>query len=155
MTRVSFEPVLRSSVGFEHLLRSVEGAKQTDSKGPSYPPYNVEQVGENKNAVTLAVAGFDVNELQIDLKGNTLTVVGRKMPEDEEMTYLHRGIAGRDFFRKFQLAEHVHVASAHLEHGLLRIEFFREMPEEEKPRHIAIRTGCTATALSSGSGRMA
>jgi molecular chaperone IbpA len=112
-------------------------AQRTEAQ-PSYPPYNIELVTEDQYRVTMAVAGFDRSELEIETERDQLRIVGRRQKEDTKHTYLHRGIAARDFEHRFQLADHVKVVGAKLENGLLSIELAREVPEALKPRKIAI-----------------
>jgi molecular chaperone IbpA len=105
-----------------------------------YPPYNIELVDENTYRISMAVAGFGTDDLNLEAKENTLTIRGEKQSEKEESTFLHRGIAARSFERKFQLADHVVVKGAGLENGLLHVELVRELPEAMKPRAIPITT---------------
>lgn len=143
MTTFDFSPLFRSTVGFDRLARMVETAMQADHAGPSYPPYNIEATDQDAYRVTIAVAGFKEDELSIEVRENTLTVAGQKKDDgadDGGRVYLHRGIAGRDFVRKFQLADHVKVASANLDNGLLSIDLVREIPEAMKPRKIEIKS---------------
>ena len=138
MTTFDFSPLFRSTVGFDRFARLVEAAMESDQAGASYPPYNIESTGENEYRITLAVAGFAEGDLSIEARENTLTVTGRKPESEQPANYLYRGIAGRDFQRKFQLADHVKVAGAYLDNGLLNIELVREIPEAMKPRKIEI-----------------
>lgn len=138
MRTIDFSPLYRSSVGFDQLANRLESALRTESNN-GYPPYNIEVVNENRYQITLAVAGFKEADLNIESNQNTLTVTGEQQ-RDEDKEYLHRGIATRNFERKFSLAEHVRVVDAKLEHGLLQINLVREIPEVLKPRTIAINT---------------
>ena len=137
---VDLTPLYRTAIGFDRLASVLENANRLESAG--YPPYNIEVVDEDRYQITMAVAGFKDDELSIESKQNELTISGQKA-EDEasERKYLHRGIANRNFERKFQLADHVFVKGARMEHGLLHIELYRELPEALKPRSIAIETG--------------
>jgi molecular chaperone IbpA len=137
---VDLTPLYRTAIGFDRLASMLENANRLESAG--YPPYNIEVVDEDRYQITMAVAGFKDDELSIESKQNELTISGQKA-EDEasERKYLHRGIANRNFERKFQLADHVFVKGARMEHGLLHIELYRELPEALKPRSIAIETG--------------
>jgi len=138
MTNFNFAPFHRSTVGFDRmfsLLDKYEGEETT------YPPYNIEKTGDDTYRITLAVAGFVEDELNVDVKEGTLVVAGSKLPEDEEKAFLHRGIAARNFSRQFQLADHVQVTGAFVENGLLNIELVREVPEALKPRSIKIANG--------------
>jgi molecular chaperone IbpA len=133
MRHFDLTPLYRSTIGFDRL-----GAFEGDT--PSYPPYNIERVGENEYRISMAVAGFGEKDLTIEVKENTLSIRGEKQTEVEQSTYLHRGIAGRSFERRFQLADHVVVKGANLENGLLHVDLVRELPEAMKPRTIPIET---------------
>lgn len=136
---IDLSPLYRTAIGFDRLAHMIENANRGESSG--YPPYNIEVIGEDNYQITMAIAGFSDDELSIESKQNELTVSGKKSVADEgDRKFLHRGIATRDFDRKFQLAEHVYVKGARMEHGLLHIELFRELPEALKPRSIAIET---------------
>jgi molecular chaperone IbpA len=137
MRTYDFTPLYRSAIGFDRLAQLFDDAQRTDAQ-PSYPPYNIELVTEDKYRVTMAVAGFDRSELEIETERDLLKIVGRRRKDDAKSTYLHRGIAARDFEHRFQLADHVKVVGAKLENGLLSIELAREVPEALKPRKIAI-----------------
>lgn len=132
---IDLSPLYQSAIGFDRMASMLDSVTR-DSK-PAYPPYNIERVDENHYRISMAVAGFAERELEITSEQNTLTIAGRQQDE-EERDYLYRGIAGRSFERKFQLAEHVHVVSARLENGLLHVELEHELPEAMKPRKIAI-----------------
>jgi molecular chaperone IbpA len=140
MRHFDLTPLYRSTIGFDRLgsLLDTLGAFEGDT--PSYPPYNIERVGENEYRISMAVAGFGEKDLTIEVKENTLSIRGEKQTEVEQSTYLHRGIAGRSFERRFQLADHVVVKGASLEHGLLHVDLVRELPEAMKPRTIPIET---------------
>ena len=131
-------PLYRSTVGFDRLFDLLDSVTGFDQASPGYPPYNIERLGENDYRITMAVAGFAQDEVRVDLKEQTLTVAGAKKPEDKERQYLHRGIAARNFERRFQLADHVEVKGADLQNGLLHVELVRNVPERLKPRTIAI-----------------
>jgi molecular chaperone IbpA len=137
MRTYDFTPLYRSAIGFDRLAQLFDEAQRTEAQ-PSYPPYNIELVTEDQYRVTMAVAGFDRSELEIETERDQLRIVGRRQKEDTKHTYLHRGIAARDFEHRFQLADHVKVVGAKLENGLLSIELAREVPEALKPRKIAI-----------------
>ncbi len=139
MTTFDFTPLYRSAIGFDRLASLMDDAMRTDNQS-SYPPYNVELVDENSYRITMAVAGFSDSEIEIETEGDTLTISARKATEEKERTYLHQGIAARSFERRFNLADHVKVAGASLENGLLHIELVREIPEAMKPRKIEIGT---------------
>ncbi|EKV26283.1 16 kDa heat shock protein A [Caenispirillum salinarum AK4] len=146
-------PLYRSTVGFDRAARLMEGARRMDG-GTNYPPYDIEAIGENGYAVTLAVAGFEADDLTVEVRDGMLVVAGRKASETDadadtdEPVFLHRGIATRDFLRKFHLADHVKVTGAGLENGLLRIDLVREVPEAKAPRKVAIATGAPETAVA-------
>lgn len=139
MTRYDFSPLFRSTVGFDNLARVLDGL--SSEQGPAYPPYNIEKTGEDTYRITMAVAGFGENDLDVQTRENKLVITGRieKAGEDEGGSFLHRGIAERSFERQFSLADHVKVASANLENGLLHVELAREVPEAMKPRTIEIK----------------
>ncbi len=144
MPALDIAPLLRSTVGFDHLWRLLDQALQVD-EGGSYPPYNIEKHGEDRYRIVMAVAGFRPEELEVVTEPNLLIVRGKRH-EEPEVEYLHRGIAGRAFERRFQLADHVRVVDARLENGLLVIELVREIPEALKPRRIPIRSERTVEA---------
>jgi molecular chaperone IbpA len=137
MTRFDLSPLFRSTIGFDHLDRLFDAALQGSDVGGGYPPYNIEKTGEDAYRLTVAVAGFAPEELNITAQANTLVVTG-KQKDGEDRRYLHRGIAGRAFERRFELADHIKVVGAKLENGLLSVELAREVPEAMKPRTIAI-----------------
>jgi len=138
MRTFDFSPLFRSTVGFDHMSRLVDAAMQSADNTDGYPPYNIEKSGEDAYRITLAVAGFTRDHIEITQKENTLVITGRAHDEDETRVYLHRGIAGRAFDRSFQLADHIKVDSAALENGLLTVALVREVPEALKPRTIEI-----------------
>ncbi|GAA5171407.1 Hsp20 family protein [Viridibacterium curvum] len=146
MRTFDFSPLYRSSIGFDRLAQVVDAALRTDST-PSYPPYNIELVAEDKYRITMAVAGFRAEELDIETANDTLRVSGRKAEDTGPKTWLHRGIAARDFEHRFQLTDHVRVVGAALDNGLLNIELVREVPEALKPRKISIGTGSNVQVL--------
>jgi molecular chaperone IbpA len=134
-----YTPLYRSSVGFDRLFRLLDEAQSGETQ--TYPPCNIERLSENAYRISMAVAAFSQHELTIEAKGNALTVSGKKESKPEAVTeYLHQGIAGRGFERRFQLADYVVVQGAELDHGLLHISLVREVPEALKPRQIAITT---------------
>ena len=133
---IDFSPLYHSTIGFDRMASLLDTVAR-DAK-PSYPPYNIEQVDENQYRITMAVAGFREDQLDITSEQNTLLISGRQEDDSEGRNYLHRGIAARNFERKFQLAEHVKVVKARLENGLLHVHLEREIPEAMKPRKIAI-----------------
>jgi molecular chaperone IbpA len=143
MRGFDLSPLYRSTVGFDRMFNLLDSLGGPDNSGQTYPPYNIERTGENAYRVTMAVAGFGEDDINIESKENTLTVKGEKKSETEEKEdqFLYRGIAARTFERRFQLADHVEVKGASLENGLLHIDLVREIPEAMKPRTIAIGKG--------------
>ncbi|WP_194721952.1 Hsp20 family protein [Noviherbaspirillum malthae] len=137
MRTYDFTPLYRSAIGFDRLAQLFDEAARADAQ-PSYPPYNIELVGEDKYRITMAVAGFERSELEIETERDQLKIVGRKQKDEAKRTFLHRGIASRDFEHRFQLADHVKVVGAKLDNGLLNIELVRVIPESLKPRKIEI-----------------
>jgi len=140
MTTFDFSPLFRSTIGFDRLTRLMDTATQLDST-PAYPPYNIEATGENAYRLTMAVAGFGADDLEITAKEGALVVTGKAQKDEDGKQYLHRGIARRAFERRFQLADHIRVAGASLDNGLLHVDLLREVPEALKPRKIEIATG--------------
>ena len=138
MRTIDFSPLYRSVVGFDRLAQILETATVDQASG--YPPYNIERTDENTYRIEIAVAGFRSEELNVEVKENLLTVQGRKTANDAERRFLHRGLAERDFERRFQLADYVMVTDAQLSDGLLSISLRRELPEALKPRRIEIAT---------------
>lgn len=138
MRTLDFAPLYRSTIGFDHLSSLLDAVTQREQNQPSYPPYNIERLDKDQYRITMAVAGFTPQELEIQSEQQTLTVRGRKPEENEHRNYLHQGIAARNFERVFQLADHVKVIAANIENGLLHIELEREIPETMKPRQIPI-----------------
>ncbi|NKL07071.1 Hsp20 family protein [Rhizobium leguminosarum] len=138
-TNLDFSPLIRSSVGFERMLNALEAASRAETID-NWPPYDIVKTGEDEYRIAMAVAGFSQDELAIIQEQNMLVVSGQKA-NGEDVQYLHRGIAGRSFQRRFELADHVKVVDAGLINGLLTIDLKREIPEEMKPRQIEIGTG--------------
>jgi molecular chaperone IbpA len=141
---LDLSPLYRSAIGFDRMASLLDSAAVENK--PTYPPYNVELVEENRYRITMAVAGFTEAELEITSEQNTLLIAGKHQP-DSERQYLYQGIAGRNFERKFQLAEHVRVLDARLENGLLHVELERQIPEAMKPRKISIGAGAETQLL--------
>ncbi|MGL5285217.1 MAG: Hsp20 family protein [Aeromonas sp.] len=135
MRNFDFSPLYRSAIGFDRLASLIESAASNGNGG--YPPYNIELLGEHDYRITMAVAGFTQEELEISFQENLLTVKGNKQAEPNR-NYLYQGIAERGFERRFQLADYVRVKGADLKNGLLHIELVRELPEAMKPRRIDI-----------------
>lgn len=147
MRTIDLTPLYRTIVGFDRMAHLIEtGARLDTSAG--WPPYNIEQTGEDAYRIELAVAGFGPDDLSIELKEGLLTVSGKKAPTEDGRSFLHRGIAERGFERRFQLADHVRVTAAHLEHGMLSLSLVREIPEALKPRKIAIQTGAPGASAN-------
>jgi molecular chaperone IbpA len=142
MRTFDLNPLYRSTVGFDRLFGLLDSLSG-DTRGETYPPYNIERTGENAYRITMAVAGFGQDDLSIEAKENVLTVKGEKKAEteDDEKELLYRGIASRAFERRFQLADYVEVKGADLVNGLLHVDLVREIPEAMKPRSIAIGAG--------------
>ena len=140
MRHFDLTPLYRSTIGFDRLGSLLDTLTSFEGETPSYPPYNIERVGENDYRISMAVAGFGGGDLSIDVKENTLSIRGEKQTEQEDTTFLYRGIASRSFERRFQLADHVLVKGAVLENGLLHVDLVRELPEAMKPRTIPIAT---------------
>lgn len=135
MRSIDFSPLYRSAIGFDRLATLIESAASNGNAG--YPPYNIEQLGDNDYRISMAVAGFTQEELELSFQENLLTVKGNKQA-DTERHYLYQGIAERGFERRFQLADYVRVKGADLKNGLLHIDLAREVPEAMKPRKIEI-----------------
>jgi len=140
MRTYDLSPLFRSTIGFDQLSRLLESSLKTEETGNSYPPYNIEKRGDDQYRITMAVAGFRSEDLEITAHANQLIVQGKAKREGDAGTFLYRGIAGRAFERRFQLADHIRVVDASLENGLLHIDLLREVPEILKPRTIAITT---------------
>jgi len=145
MRTVDFSPLYRSVVGFDRLADLLDSASADSASG--YPPYNIERTDQNAYRVEIAVAGFKPEELSIEVKENVLTVQGRKPANDDVRRFLHRGLAERNFERRFQLADYVVVTDAALADGLLSISLVRELPEQLKPRRVEIKTGADQAQL--------
>jgi molecular chaperone IbpA len=146
MRTFDISPLLRSSIGYENLNRLVEFAGRVDGTESTFPPYNIEKLGDGAYRIAMAVAGFAESELDLTVQENTLIVTGAAQPESdgEGRVFLHRGIAKRAFERRFQLADTIKVTGASYANGLLNIELVREIPEHKKPRKVAIGTGLEA-----------
>ncbi len=142
MRNVDLSPLYRSFIGFDHLASLLDSANRTE-KSNGYPPYNIESVSEDKYRITMAIAGFSENELEIQSEQNTLIVKGIKAADDKnsQKKFLYQGIAERNFERRFQLGDYIKVLGAEMENGLLHIELEREIPEALKPRKIEIGKG--------------
>jgi len=141
MDRFDFSPLFRSTIGFDRLARLVDAATQVDGAAQAYPPYNIEKTGEDAYRLTMAVAGFAQNELDITVHEGNVLVTGKAQKEEANGRFLHRGIARRAFERRFSLADHIKVTGASLDNGLLHVDLVREVPEAMKPRQIKIAGG--------------
>ena len=139
MNRIDLTPLYRSSVGFDRLASLLDSTLRGEqTAGSGYPPYDIEIVDENQYGITIAVAGFEQDELDIQTEKGVLTVRGRKAAQEQERKFLHQGIAYRAFERKFNLADYVEVTGADLSNGLLTIDLVKEIPDAMKPRKIEI-----------------
>ncbi|MEM8813613.1 MAG: Hsp20 family protein [Pseudomonadota bacterium] len=140
MRHFDLNPLYRTTVGFDRLFSLLDNVAGPDGNAPSYPPYNIERLSDNSYRVTMAVAGFTEEDIEIEAKETTLTIRGEKKSESDgaEDRFIYRGIAARAFERRFQLADYVEVRGARLDHGLLHVDLVREIPEAMKPRKIAI-----------------
>lgn len=140
MRSFDFEPLYRSTVGFDRLASLMDRALSADVGPNTYPPYNIEKSGEDKYRITVAVAGFTEDELTVEMRDGQLVIAAKKQPVEDapEVTFLHRGIATRAFEKRFQLADHVRATGAQSKDGLLHIDLVREVPEALKPRKIEI-----------------
>lgn len=147
MRNFDLSPLYRSTVGFDRFATMLDQVLSADMPQPSYPPYNIEKTGEDAYRITLAVAGFGDDDLDIEAREGVLVVKGaiNRAEDGEAPTYLHRGIAERSFERRFQLADHVRAQGATIENGLLHIDLVREIPEALKPRRIEIGGAKTIT----------
>ncbi|MEP4547790.1 MAG: Hsp20 family protein [Saccharospirillum sp.] len=149
MTHIDLTPLYRSTIGFDRMANLLDSALRGEQTSNGYPPYNIEVTGENEYGITLAVAGFEEEELNLQVENGVLTVRGKKATneDDKNRRFLHQGIAYRSFERKFNLADHVEVRGAELKHGLLTIQLVKEVPEAMKPKTIAINGKTSGTAI--------
>ena len=140
MNTFDFAPLYRSTIGFDNLAALLDSVSSNDRNQPAYPPYNIELLEKDKYRITMAIAGFTEEEITLTSENNMLTVAAAKPEKSAETkrTFLHQGIAERNFKRQFRLADHVKVTGASLNNGLLHVELEREIPEAMKPRQIAI-----------------
>lgn len=157
MRSFDLAPLYRSTVGFDRLFSMLDQASGLEAPTQSYPPYNIERTGENAYRISVAVAGFTDKDISIEVKEQALTIRGEKTVAEGEAKpdYLHQGIAARAFERRFQLADHVQVKGAVLDHGLLHVDLVREIPEAMKPRQIAIGTGQGTRVIEGTANRQA
>jgi molecular chaperone IbpA len=144
MTTVDFAPLFRTAIGFDRLARLVDTAASSQD-AQSYPPYNIEKTGDDTYRLTMAVAGFRPDDLDLTVKDNTLVVSGRVANDGPKAEILYRGIAGRAFERRFVLADHIVVEGADVQHGLLHVGLKRVVPESLKTRKISIGSGHQAS----------
>jgi molecular chaperone IbpA len=146
MRSYDFAPLYRATVGFDRIADLMDRVLTSDVAQPSYPPYNIEKTADAAYRISLAVAGFSEDELNVEVKEHALIVSAKKAEDQGQTTYLHRGIANRAFERRFQLADHIRVTGASHENGMLHIELVREVPEALKPRRIEIANSQTVDA---------
>ena len=147
MQAFDLSPLFRSTVGFDRLTRLLDSATRVDDSSFSYPPYNIEQTGDDSYRIVMAVAGFGEGDLSITQQANSLLISGKHEKPAEEKKFLYRGIAGRAFERRFELADHIKVVSAKLTNGLLSVELACEVPEAMKPRTIKVGNGVEGKVL--------
>lgn len=148
LTTLNLPSMHKHFIGFDQMFDDMDRLFENSAqKGAGYPPYNIAQINEDEFMVTLAVAGFSMDNLDVTKEGNVLSIEGSKNPSDETVNYLHKGIAERTFRRDFTLADHVDVRSADLELGMLNIHLVREVPEAMKPKKIAINSETTIDAV--------
>ena len=143
MRSVDLTPLMRATVGFDRMMNLLDAQTRHD-QGDGFPPYNIEKAGDDDYRITMAVAGFGEEDLEVTVKENSLTIKGKKSEsEPEQVKYLYRGIATRSFERRFELADHIKVTGANLENGVLSLNLVREVPEAMKPRSIKIGSAAT------------
>lgn len=155
MRTFDFAPLYRSAVGFDRLVAMLDQVAGLDNDGNAFPPYNIERLGENDYRISMAVAGFGEGEIKVELNEQVLVVSGVKTDDDKHRHFLHRGIAGRSFARRFQLADHVEVKAADLNDGLLHVHLVRNVPERLKPRSISIGQSKVAVPASEAAPALA
>lgn len=148
MTSYDFSPLFRSSIGFDRLARMIDATTKAGAATTTFPPYNIVAVGEDRYRITIAVAGFAEDDLEIEVREQNLKVTGKRPEETSDVRYLHQGIGAGNFVREFQLADHVKVTDASLSNGLLVIDLKHEIPEAMKPRTIQIETGSPKSLAS-------
>lgn len=155
MTTIDLTPLYRSSVGFDRMGSLIDSALRSQNESAGFPPYDIETTGEDRYAITLAVAGFEESELDIQVEKGVLRVRGKKAEDSEQKSYLYRGIANRSFERKFNLADFIEVSGAELKNGLLTISLIKEIPEAMKPRAIEIASPGVALEHKKKAGKAA
>ena len=143
LTTLDLPNFQRATIGFDRMFNELERQFANSPNGNGYPPYNIAQVNDDEYMISLAVAGFGMDNLSIEQEKNILTIEGTTPKGDEDVNYLHKGIAGRNFRREFTLADHVEVVDASLQLGMLNIQLKREVPEELQPKKIKINEGLT------------
>jgi len=149
MRSYDLSPLFRSTIGFDHMSRLLDSVFAGEVEAPGYPPYNIEKLGENEYRITMAVAGFTPDDIEITQQRTSLVIRGKTREKDvENVRTLHRGIAARAFERRFELADHVEVKGARLENGLLLVDLVREVPEAMRPRTIAIEAAGRSSSLA-------
>jgi molecular chaperone IbpA len=148
MRNYDFTPLYRATVGFDRIANLMDRALSADVGQPTYPPYNIEKTAEDAYRISIAVAGFTADELNVEVKDGALIVTARKAPDEDGRNFLHRGIATRAFERRFALADHVRVTGATHDLGMLHIDLAREVPEALKPRRIEIGRGAGDATLA-------
>ena len=146
MRSLDFSPFYRASVGFDRMFDLLDRAS-TEASTQSYPPYNIERLGENEYRISIAVAGFGDDDIDVEVRDRSLLISGNRGDKKGANEFLHRGIATRNFERRFELADHVVVSGAHLANGLLNVDLVREIPEALKPRKIEIGKGGKARVI--------
>ncbi len=149
LTTLDLPSIHRHFVGFDRMFDEMDRVFENSTKGQGYPPYNIAQLNENEYMISIAVAGFSMDNLDITKDKDTLKIEGTAPKGDDEVNYLHRGIGGRSFRREFTLADHVDVHSAELANGMLNIHLKREVPEELQPKKIQINLGKTIEGSAS------
>ncbi len=142
--KLDLTPLYSHTVGYDRFGSLLDAAFSSERQNAGYPPYDIELVGENRYAITLAVAGFTETEIDVQVEQGVLTVRGKKEDKKKDSRYLHRGIAARSFERKFNLADHVEVVNAQMDNGLLHVSLQKEIPDAMKPRKIPVSTVATA-----------
>ena len=150
LTTLDLPSLHRATIGFDRLFDEMERKFANSPNSNGYPPYNIAQINEDEYMISLAVAGFGMDNLSIEKDGNILTIDGTSPKGDENVNYLHKGIGGRNFRREFTLADHVEVEGANLELGMLNIHLKREVPEELQPKKIKINQGLTIEGEAKG-----
>ncbi|CRK75786.1 Hsp20 family protein [Nereida ignava] len=140
MRTLDMSPLYRATVGFDQIADLMDRVMTNDAGTQSYPPYNIEKTDEDGYRISIAVAGFSEDDLEVEVKENALHITASKPQETAKRTYLHRGIATRAFSRRFHLADHVRVTGAVHKDGMLHIDLLREVPEALKPRQIPIQS---------------